>query len=110
MKVVSQRQLNGKTTTQTRYFISSLQPTAQRALAIGRDHWHLENNLHGVLQVAFAQDPKRSHKDHTPENLAVLQHSAINLLKQKNSTHASVKTKRLRAGCHKASLWKILPA
>jgi predicted transposase YbfD/YdcC len=53
VKVVSQRQFNGKTTTKTRYFISSLTPTAQRALAICRDHWHIENDLHWVLDIAF---------------------------------------------------------
>lgn len=42
-KVVSQRQLNGKTTTKTRYFIPSLTATAQRCLAICRDH---SRNLH----------------------------------------------------------------
>jgi predicted transposase YbfD/YdcC len=108
VKVVSQRQLNGKITTKTRYFISSLKPTAQRALAICRDHWHIENDLHWVLDVAFAQDHNRSHKDHAPENLAVLQHIAINLVKHEQSTHASVKTKRLRAGWDNAYLWKIL--
>ena len=33
VKVVSQRQVGGKTTMKTRYFICSLTPTAQRALA-----------------------------------------------------------------------------
>lgn len=110
IKVVSQRQLNGKTTTKTRYFISSLNATAQRCLAICRDHWHIENDLHWVLDVAFAQDHNRTHKDHAPENLAVLQHIALILLKQEDSTYASVKTKRLRAGWDNAYLWKILSA
>jgi predicted transposase YbfD/YdcC len=108
VKVVSQRQLNGKTTTKTRYFISSLNPTAQQALAVCRDHWHIENDLHWVLDVAFSQDHNRVHKDHAPENLAVLHHIALNLLKQERSTRSSVKTKRLRAGWDDTYLWKIL--
>jgi predicted transposase YbfD/YdcC len=108
VKIVSHRQLNGKMTTATRYFISSLKPTAQRALAICRDHWQIENDLHWILDVAFDQDPNRTHKDHAPQNLAVLQHIALNLVKQENSTRSSVKTKRLRAGWDNAYLWKIL--
>jgi predicted transposase YbfD/YdcC len=71
VKVVSQRQLSGKTTTKTRYFISSLHTTARQALAVCRDHWQIEYDLHWVLDVAFAQDHNRVHKDHAPENLAV---------------------------------------
>jgi predicted transposase YbfD/YdcC len=108
VKVVSQRRLNGKTTIKTRYFISSLTPTAQQALAACRDHWQIENDLHWVLDVAFAQDHNRVHKDHAPENLAVLQHIALNLLKQERSTRSSVKTRRLRAGWDDTYLWKIL--
>jgi predicted transposase YbfD/YdcC len=108
VKVVSQRQLNGKMTSKARYFISSLTATAQQALAICRDHWHIENDLHWVLDVAFAQDHNRVHKDHAPENLAVLQHIALNLLKQECSTRSSVKTKRLRAGWDDNYLWKVL--
>jgi predicted transposase YbfD/YdcC len=108
VKVVAHRQVNGKTTTATRYFISSLTPTAGRALAICRDHWHIENSLHWILDVAFDQDHNRVHKDHAPANLAVLQHIALNLVKQEKSTRASVKTKRLRAGWDNAYLWKVL--
>jgi len=108
VKVVSHRQLNGKTTTKTRYFISSLNPTARQTLAVCRDHWHIENDLHWVLDVAFAQDHNRVHKDHAPENLAVLQHIALNLLKQERSTRSSVKIKRLRAGWDDNYLCKVL--
>lgn len=110
VKVVSQRQLNGKTTTKTRYFISSLTLTAQRALAICRDQWQIENDLHWVLDIAFNQDHNRVHKDHAPENLAVLQHIALNLVKQEKSSRSSIKTKRLRAGWDDNYLLQILHA
>jgi predicted transposase YbfD/YdcC len=110
VKVASQRQVGGKTTMKTRYFISSLTPTAQRALAICRDHWQIENDLHWLLDVAFDQDHNRVHKDHAPENLAVLQHIALNLVKQETSSRASVKTKRLRAGWDDNYLLNILQA
>jgi len=43
-----------------------------------------------------------------PENLAVLQHIALNLLKQERSARSSVKTKRLRAGWDDSYLFKVL--
>jgi predicted transposase YbfD/YdcC len=110
VKVVAHRQLNDQMTTNARYFISSLDTSAQRCLAICRDHWHIENDLHWVLDIAFAQDRNRAHKDHAPQNLAVLQHIALNLVKQEQSTRASIKTKRLRAGWDNTYLWKILSA
>jgi hypothetical protein len=61
-----------------------------------------------VLDVAFAQDRNRAHKDHAPENLAVLQRIALNLAKHETPTRASVKTKCLGAGWDNAYLWKIL--
>ena len=108
VKIVSQRQLNGETSMQTRYFISSLNTSAQRCLAICRDHWRIENDLHWVLDVAFAQDLNRVHKDFAPENWAVLQHIALVLVKQERSSRASVKTKRLRAGWDDDYLCTIL--
>ena len=109
VKVVAHRQVNGKSTTATRYFISSLTPTAQRALAICHNHWLIENSLHRILDVAFDQDHNRVHKDHAPANLAVLQYIALNLVNHEKSTRASIKTKRLRAGWDNAYLWKVLP-
>ncbi len=108
VKVASHRQLNGKITTTARYFISRFTPTAQPALAICRDHCHIENDLHSTLDVAFDQDRNRVHKDHAPENLAVLQPIALNLVKQETSTPSSLKTKPLPAGWDNAHLWKIL--
>lgn len=110
VKVTAHRRINGQTTTKTRYFISSLSASAERCLTICRDHWHIENDLHWVLDIAFNQDHNRVHKDHAPENLAVLQHIALNLVKQEKSSRSSIKTKRLRAGWDDDYLLKILRA
>jgi predicted transposase YbfD/YdcC len=108
VKVVSTRRVNGQSSQATRYFITSLPPSASQLLAAVRAHWQIENALHWVLDLAFRQDANRSRKDHAPQNLAILLHIALNLLKQEPSLKVGVKAKRLRAGWDQSYLLKVL--
>jgi len=97
IKVTAHRQMQGETTTEDRYFISSLKTPAKRILKVVRGHWGIENGLHWVLDIAFREDESRVRKDHAPENLAILRHIALNLLKQDTSKKVGIKNKRLVA-------------
>jgi predicted transposase YbfD/YdcC len=50
----------GQTTTERRYYISSLSPDAEVLLRATRRHWHIENRMHRVLDVAFQEDQSLS--------------------------------------------------
>jgi predicted transposase YbfD/YdcC len=108
--VKSQRQSEGETTEETRFFISSLGSNAQELLAAVRTHWEIENGLHWVLDVAFREDESRIRKGFGQENFALLRHIALNLLKQDKSTKVGIKSKRLKAGWDETYLLSLLTA
>ena len=106
--VESQRRIGRKRTSDTRYFIASLDNDAERALHTVRSHWGIENELHWVLDIAFREDDCRVRKDNAPQNFAVLRHIALNLLKQEKTTPRGTKNKRFKAGWDNDYLLKLL--
>lgn len=109
IKVEYSRQLkNGKIKQESRYFITSLSQDAKQLAEYIRGHWSIENQLHWILDVDFKEDDSRIRKDHAPENLAVIRHIAINILKQDKSFKASIKGKRKCAGWDNNYLLQLL--
>lgn len=103
------RQLkNGKSKLESRYFITSLSIEAEKLADYIRGHWAIENQLHWVLDVDFNEDDSRIRKDHAPENLAVVRHIALNILKQDKSSKCSLKGKRSKAGWDDDYLLQLL--
>lgn len=64
----------------TRLFMASAQVSPERALAISRSHWQIENGLHWMLDVHFEEDLSRARKDNAPANTAILNRLARNIL------------------------------
>jgi predicted transposase YbfD/YdcC len=103
-----ERRIKRKITRQTHYFITSMANDAQIILAAKRDHWGIENGLHWVLDVAFREDDCRVRKGNAAQNLAILRHMALNLLKQEKTAKGGIKAKRLQAAWNNDYLVKVL--
>jgi predicted transposase YbfD/YdcC len=103
-----ERRIGSKISTETAYFITSLPHQADLLLKAVRAHWGIENGLHWVLDIAFREDESRARLGHSAENLAVLRHIALNLLKQERTAKVGVKAKRLKAGWDDDYLLRIL--
>jgi predicted transposase YbfD/YdcC len=81
VRVVSRVELKDRCRFETRYYVSSAKLTAARAAEAVRSHWAIENKLHWVLDVTFAEDQSRLRKGHGAHNMAVVRHFAINLIR-----------------------------
>jgi hypothetical protein len=70
--------------------------------------FRIENCLHWVLDVAFREDESRVRLGHADENLAVLRHMSLNLLRQEHSSRVGIHAKRLKAGWDTTYLQRVL--
>jgi len=107
--VTAQRECSGKTSEETRYFISSLDASDPKRLGqIVRSHWGIENNLHWVLDYAFDEDNQRSRKGNSAANMAVIRHISLNLIKADKTSKIGIKNRRLKAGWNNDYLMRLL--
>lgn len=106
VRVQRERRLPDKTEQETAYYISNLPPQAALILDATRQHWAVENSLHWVLDVTFREDDSRIRKDNSSQNMAVLRHMALNILKR-DTSKGSLRQKRYRAALDDAFLLKF---
>ena len=107
--VQAQRTINGQTSREHRYYISSLPANDAAALLdYIRGHWGIENRLHWSLDVNFREDDRRIRQGHAAENFSRLSRIALNLLKAETTCKVGLKSKRLRCGWDHDYLLKVL--
>ena len=105
--VEAERRIGEAVTRERRYYLTSLTDAASFGRA-ARGHWGIENGLHWVLDMAFREDENRVRVGHGAENMIVLRHMVVNLLKREQTAKAGMKAKRLKAGWDERYLLKVL--
>lgn len=112
VKVISTREIKGVTSTEERFYLCSMSPEEVKKISFAiRSHWGVENSLHYVLDVTFKQDSSRLRTENGPENIGVLRHIAMNILRKappaKKNT-PSINLKRKRASMDRDYLQEII--
>ena len=104
IEIKSTREIQGKVTKETRYYISSLDVSASKILAAIRSHWAIENSLHWVLDMSFNEDYSRIRKENAPHVMAIFRHIALNLLQTAKKKEDSLKRQSI-VGLRKLCGW-----
>ena len=98
---------DNKVTQEKRYYITSLDSTAERFGECVRTHWQVENNLHWVLDVNFNDDGDYKRAKNSAANFSMVKRMALNILKQ-DMSKGIIRTKRLRATLNEKYLENLL--
>ena len=106
--VEATREINGRTTTERRYYLSSLPLDIDRFARAVRGHWGIENKLHWIMDVHFGEDQSRARTGHAAENLATLRRLALNLLKSDKTKKRGIRGKQNNASWDHTYLLQLL--
>lgn len=107
--IESERRFSGGDITHdTRYYLLSTALSASQFQRAARLHWGIENQVHWVLDMAFAEDQSRVRLGHGAENLTLLRRLTLNLLRQDTSTKIGIKARRKKAGWDLSYLLHLL--
>ena len=107
-RVESERHIGDQVSSEKRYYIASMNGEAKPFAEAVRGHWGIENSLHWCLDVSFGEDASRVRKGYASENLAVVRHISLNLIKQEKTSKRGVKARRKLAAWDNAYLQRIL--
>jgi len=107
VKIIAQRTIDGVTTSQTRFYISSDEKDNAFYNENVKGHWGIENHLHWHLDITFNEDASRSRRGNAPENLNILRKMALHRI-SKVKSKLSLKKRRFRASMNTHFLEKII--
>jgi len=108
-KIERERTVDGQTSREVAYVISSLPAcNAQRIATVVRNHWRGEKECHWTLDVAFGEDNCRVRVDNAAENIARVRLIALMLLKKEKTAKMGVKGKRAKCSYQRDYLLTVL--
>ena len=105
--VESDTERDGKLAGEKRYYLCSSALDVETFARVVRGHRGIENNLHWVLDVVFRDDLARLRSGHGPANMAIIRHTALNLLTRAKPV-TSLKNRRKKAGWNQDYLERVV--
>lgn len=102
------RDINNVVTQETHYYVSSLEANASKISHAIQCHWHIENSLHCVMDVKLKEDDSRIRRGVAAENMSVMRHLVLNLLRKESEPTFSVPRKKRKASLYDESREKVL--
>jgi predicted transposase YbfD/YdcC len=105
--IESEVERHGKLERARRYYLCSTRLDAATFARAARAHWGVENRLHWVLDVVFHDDLARLRSGHGPQNMAIVKHMALNLMRSTKAS-ASLKVRRKKAAWNTSYLSQVL--
>ena len=106
--IESERIEKTKSSTERRYYLTSLEPDASVIAPMIRGHWGIENQCHWVLDVVWREDDARMRKGNAAQNVALLRKLALNLIKCNTPVKDTIKGIRYRATLNDSILEAIV--
>lgn len=97
----------GVTSKERRYYISSVQETAEKIGLLIRGHWGIEST-HWILDVAFREDNLTARAGNIAENLSLIRRISLNYLTTEKTAKIGTANKRLKAAYDREYLLKVL--
>jgi predicted transposase YbfD/YdcC len=99
----------GTTSREKAYFIvANPTATAGSVARVVRNHWGIENGLHWVLDMTFDEDACRVRAGHAAQNLAVLRHLVMNLMRTAPGKKRSMVKRRQRCAWDRSFMLSVL--
>ncbi len=92
VRIERTRTVNGKTTTEAAFAITSLSPdraSPERLLALDRGHWGIENRLHYVRDVTMGEDASRVRTGAAPRAFSFIRSLVLALIRNGCDTTAT---------------------
>uniref|UniRef100_UPI0025C56B63 ISAs1 family transposase n=1 Tax=Deinococcus sp. TaxID=47478 RepID=UPI0025C56B63 len=108
VRVRATRTVQGKTSVEERFYLTSLTGNAELALRTSRLHWGIENSLHWVLDVVFNDDASRVKDKNSGKVWVTIRQVAAHLLRRPQAGKGSLETKRFKAAMDTAYLEKLI--
>jgi predicted transposase YbfD/YdcC len=99
---------SGKTEKEIRFYISSHKADAGQINSVIRNHWSVENRLHWMLDVVFAEDTSRRRAGNSAANFNIISKIALGLIERSPYKMKSKRQRRFKAGFDSEFREKVL--